>query len=307
MKYISLGIVAIAITLIVALLQPTEPPFNIITVPQTYSFYQSDLLETQTLSLLTTKPDHYYFDDAYVVQIAVVNDETRFPLNLQQIQTEPQKYTYQNETYYPVHLEVQPELSFSDKRFEMVDASLEITYDDGSTILLQLGEWNYLYADTFDTELIIGERYATYEMSAEIETVGGITIETINRTNEMITITEIELLSHATYIDASTITATSCEGFMTVSDCLTYPYDNIVETISIPIHKTVLGGQSTLLYLPLKFTKYPFFHQGAIIIHYQYHQQEFTTIMDDFPFLRTSLFQTSYEDLFVVHEIHLSS
>jgi len=302
MKYLYISLTLVFTVLSITLLQPQETPLKLITSPHVYSFFHTDDLELMHIDLLINQPDHYIVNKSYITAVYVENEDERIPLDCASVSVSDQPYYYQEEAFYPVKLSLKNSIVYDEKAWSIPDAQLTILYENGETISLFIGEWNYLYQQGVDDFITTGSYTATYEELNGIETIGGMTLEIINRTNEVVTITNIKVLSMDVIIDNSNITETFCEGHTTVEECIGHPYNNTIVPVLKPLNTTLLGGQSIFLYLPLTYHQYPYFHQGVLEIRYMYHNQEYVLIVDDFPLIQTTPFQPAYEGNYIVYE-----
>ena len=137
-------------------------------------------------------------------------------------------------------------------------------------------------------------------------TIGGINLSLSNHSNSNITITDISILSESVRFNTFFLTEREpCDYRATVVDCLalndySFTTYNVYETMN----SLLSPKNSTSYYIPLSYLDSPFIHRFGIQLTYTIDGEERLYILDDFPFMKTSLFQEEYEDNYHVYTIN---
>ncbi|QMS85711.1 hypothetical protein [Candidatus Xianfuyuplasma coldseepsis] len=297
--YFSGAIIALLITYV--LLRPPQKELKILTNPRVYSFYHGDDQDTYKIEVLVNQLEHYAVDETYINSVKIINDTLVFPVELEHITTRDQPYYYQEQAFYPVAFYIKTGVIHENQMVQIPNASLELSYTNGETIQLEIGEWNIRFLQTDEQDVTFHTLQATYGSIDALDTVTGITIELVNRTTDILTIESVNLLSDLVQVDTANITETACEGRITVEECLGHPYSFTIQPTNQKTAIVLQKGQSKTLYFPLKY-EYPIiFHRGAVEIIYQLHDNSRTFIIDDFPFMNSTTFQPEYESQYVLY------
>lgn len=291
------------IGLTVVLIIEKDVPCIIVSMPKIYSIYHSDPLETIDVELLTNQVDHYYFDAHYITNISIQNERLTFPVAVHSVQTKTTNYLYQDQEFQSVVFHLRPELTSVDMLVMMEEAQLVIIYDNGKTVSIAIGEFNYRFLEDIQPDISLNALSATYESINGIQSVGGLNISIRNRSDSLIQITSIDIIASGVITNESMLMKReACSYRSMVVECLYLDqYSFSVIPKSTTIHETIFSGQLWEGYVPLSYLTFPFLHEFAIEITYVVHQEEYSFIIDDFPYMKTANFQESYEEWYHVY------
>ena len=295
--YLILIVLIIAMTLVLFVREEQE--LIIISKDYVYSVYHSDNYETIDIELLTNNKDDYHFEKDYVISANIYNEDQELSVSVVNISTYNESISYLDKEFNQVMIELKLPFISNDYLVEIEDAYLEIVYDNNESINISIGEINYLFLENYGRDISLNNLSATHEEYLGVNTVGGVNIELGNLADHNINITNIDILSKSIHINKHYINEQdACEYTATVHECL----DTELNIFSAPLGEEelyiLLGkNNTTQLYLPLTYSgKYKFIYEFALVIDYEVNGQKLQTIIDDFPYMSTSIFHTFSED-----------
>ena len=294
--YIILIVLVISLTL--TLFIRKEKELTIISRDYPYSIYHSDNYETIDIEILTNSPGDYHFNQEYIISTKLYNHTQELSIDIKDIKISDTAIPMNDSQYYQVIFECAIPFQSNDLSIEMEEVFLEIIYENMETIEISVGEINYLFRDVQTSHIVLSNLSATHEIIDGYNTIGGINIELANTSSDNIMITDIKLLSSSVFFNKERILTTkTCDYQSTVRDCLgVEEYDFKVEAEDIMLNM-LLGKNNRLeLYIPLLYQDTDFIYQFAIVIEYQINNQTEMFIIDDFPYMKTSIFNSFYEE-----------
>ena len=169
---------------------------------------------------------------------------------------------------------------------------------------LLIGEFNYLFGRENNPFLTLGNLYTTHEEVLGIDTVGSIVLELGNISNKDLSITSVTMLSQSAKVNQAYVKPVLDVPNMddNVSDILglTYTFDHFEDRrLSIDVRPS----NSTTLLLPISYVDtITHIERFALEIIYTDQYQEYHMIIDDFPFIIRSPFDSQYEHTWVYHD-----
>ncbi len=293
--------------LIFVLLLKEDKELIIISNDSIISVYHSDNLETFTIEILTNQPNRYQFDSDFITTIQLKNSEQELSIDIKEIVKSSESITYKEEEMYLITLIMELPFISNDLLIQMERVFCVLNYDNGSSLEFEIGEFNYLFLETFGKDLSLNNLSATHQTVNGFNTIGGISIELGNLSTNNILIKDIDILSLSTSVNKNlTMIRDECNYMSTVEECLgidvysfSYPQNSVLSEI------LVKKNNNTQIYIPLIYTeKYQFIHEFAIIITYEINDEEKTLVIDDFPYMRTSIFSNMETDQVYEYRIH---
>ncbi len=299
-------LILLVTTLIFILLTKEEVDLKILSSKQLYSIYHTDNLETFKIEILTNKTNTYYFSNEYISTSHLKNEEQSLSVVIKDIKKNYNPISIDDEIYYKITFIVSLPLTANDYLIEMDQTNFEINYTNGKNISFQIGEFNYLYRTNLDLDIALNNLVPTHEMIDQIDTIGGVNLELSNLTNSNIEITDINILSaHTNFNKKYIIERNICEIAMTVEQCLGLENYNFYDSEYYNLSFLLQSNNNINLYLPLKYnTNYPYIDQFVIIVDYTINGVNKQYIVDDFPFINSSHYNTMKEDIY--HEYTIS-
>lgn len=304
-KIIYIITIMLTITLSLLLLIKEEKEVVIISREYSYSIYHSDNYETIDIEVLTNEIESYHFSEDYISNTRLYNDIEEVSTRVKAIQKSHHRIPFNDEDYYLVTFQVQLPFQSNNYLIEMDDVHLEITYDNNEQVSLKIGDLQYLFEESMSNHITLSNLSATHEEVHGYNTIGGVNLELSNTSSSNIIITDIKILSNNVFTNKNKIkTNITCDYRSTVQDCLgleDYNFNEVVEEVSM---NTLLGKGNTLeFYIPLLYYNVDFIYDFAIVIEYRTNQTTERFIIDNFPYMKTSIFSTFNEDDFYVYTI----
>jgi len=295
--YLVLVTLLIAMSLVLFIREEQE--LIIISKDYMYSIYHSDNYETIEIELLTNNKENYHFEKDYIIASTIYNQNQELSVTITNITTQNEPISFLNQEFNQVMIELELPFVSNDYLVEIEDAYLEIIYDNNESITISIGEINYLFLDNYGRDISVNNLSATHEEYLLVNTIGGVNIELGNLSDHNINITNIDILSNSIHINNNYIKEqVACEYTSTVHDCLDTEFNVfnaplLEEEVNILLSK----NNSINLYLPLTYSdKYHYIYEFALIIDYEINGIQSQTIIDDFPYMSTSIFNTLSED-----------
>ncbi|MBN2605381.1 MAG: hypothetical protein JXR62_06150 [Bacilli bacterium] len=300
------GLLAFSLFILSLLLYIKEDSvFEIISVPSIHSFYKSSETETYNIELLTNNTQDYHFVTDYISSgsIQSLDENELIPLQIIEFKTTENTYLYKNTSYQVIELSFK--IAFDSPDYEIIipEAYLHIQYSNNEDILIKIGEFHYRFLSNQPDDLLIGSIQSTVMKLSDVSSVSGLAIEITNNAIENIVIQSINL---------GTTSVSSNNFYMTQINALPDLFDAPKEVLGISyfdyldqaivFQKNFLLQEHTTnyLYIPFQYLSTTnFLHRFYVIITYEVSGETKQIIIDDFPYIRTNLFQTATESEFI--------
>jgi hypothetical protein len=283
-----------------------EKELIIISKEYVYSVYHSDNYETIDIELLTNNKEDYHFEKDYIISSKIYNQNQELSVSITKISTYNEAIILLDQEFNQVMIELELPFVSNDYLVEIEDAFLEIIYDNNESINISIGEINYLFLDNYGRSISLGNLSATHEEYLGVNTIGGVNLELGNQTNHNINITNIDIISNSIHINKDYIKEReACEYTNIAKTCLDIEYNVLNAPLSEEEVNILLGKNSDIsLYLPLTYNgKYNFIYEFALLIDYEVNGIKERLVIDDFPFMSTSIFSSFSEDDIHVYTI----
>jgi len=271
-----------------------------------FSIYHSDNLEKFEVELLTNTPDSFYFSEEYISAISVQNNEQTFALLLEDIDISNTYMEYLDEKFYQATLSLKLKIISNNIKINMTNANLVINYTNNQKLEIEIGEFNYLFKNDYDKDISLNNLSATYEEVNGINTVGGVNLDLGNRSDVNLVINQIRLLTTNVQANQERILQRDiCPQTYSVNDCLGINNYNFNEDIDEDeVNIILLKNNNLELYIPLLYLQETrFIHKFSISIIYTMNGVQKEYIIDDFPYMRTSIFNETMEGDFNVYRV----
>ena len=299
-----LTVIVLVITLSILLFIKEDQELIIISSDNVYSIYHSDNYETFTIELLTNQPQNYYFDNNYLSSAALKNDKQDLSIDIVKILHSDDTTLYKENEFYNIYFTAELSFISDDLLISMDNVFLHLNYMNGEEIIVSIGEFNYLFSDSFSSDISLNNLSATHQEVNEINTISGVNLELGNLGDSNILITNVEIVSTNVKFNLGySILRDECLHTSTVNLCLNtdnYQFNqesNVIKTNFILRKNNVIN-----IYLPLTYLNdSKFIYQFSIVVTYDMNNIEKTFIIDDFPYMRTSLFSDQLEGDFHVY------
>jgi hypothetical protein len=291
--------------MIVVLLLQKEQKHLLITAPKVHSYYYSDKTETIPIHVLTTLPDHYYYDMQYMSNCAIYSDQQTIAFDMYDVRVNETNYNHMDLVFQQVSFYLKPQVILTNTVIKMEEAQVVITYQNGQELTFSIGEFNYVFDASFNDDLALGHLSATVHSNLGFPTVSGLNLLLTNNTTSNITIRNIELVSSSVIANTrQLIKRTPCDKHTAVKDCLgvTHYNPNTLPEMD-ELSYTMTKDQSIELYVPLSFISYRHAERFSVRIIYEHHGQERIYYIDDFPFIQTLPFQDGYKEEYITYEL----
>lgn len=302
--YIILCCLIIGITFVLFIKEEVE--MVLISREYPYSIYHTDIQEKISIELLSNTPQSYHFSTDYIIDATIHNESEELSVIVQDIQVSDEEILYKETPYYQIIIDVSVSFTSTDLLVSIKDAYLELTYENMEVLDVKIGDVVYLFDETVDTDITLGNLSATHERVKGYNTVSGVNLNVANSSNRNIMITDITVLSNRVFIDKENVNRLiTCPFDTPVAVCIGVEnYDFNKEFKDIPL-SILLGKNNDIeLYLPLLFDKETdFIYELSIVLTYQIDQEERRMIIDDFPYMKTSIFSNIIEEDIHVYKI----
>lgn len=304
------GLLAFLLVIFIILLFiPENKTFKIISSPKVFSILKSSDNETFTIQFLVNKNNTYYFDEDFISSASLNSelDEEIIPLIIKEISYDSMIYEYEKDKYYIVEIKLEVGFNSDDFLIEFEKAYLELNYSNNEDLKLYIGEFNYYFNEDINTELSLNNLYSTVKEIDGVNTVTGVYIKLNNISDENLVITNFNLGSNSVYFNNFYLSEIFVEPdlFDDVEDVLVLQdYNFNIYTTGIYQSILLRENQSVMIYVPLSYIgDINYIHRFYIEIEYENEAGVSKLVIDDFPFINTSIFQDSLEDEYVTYEI----
>lgn len=304
------GILSFLLVVFISLLFISDnTSFKVITSPKVFSLLKSSDNEDIKIEVLVNKKDTYYFDKDYISTISLNSelDQETVSLSLEEVSYSNTRYKYVNDDFYLLELSFSIAFNSQDYLIEFEKAYLHINYNNEECLTLFIGEFNYRFTSGLNKELGIGNLSSTVREYKGVSTVSGIFIEVYNMTNENLIIKKCKLGSSSIKFNNLYLSEVYNEPnlFDKIEDVLLIEdYDFNGEITSKNKAILLRENQSIMLYVPLNYLKeYDYIHRFFFEIEYETKEGDFALVIDDIPYVSTSIFQSSLEKGYILYEI----
>ena len=282
---------------------------EIITSPKIYSIVKSSDNEGFNITILTNNLESYYFNQTYITKIALTSEtDEMIPLTLEEITKTNDNYLYDNKQYKALSFKVQIGFSSDDYLVSMNKTYLNITYKNAQEITIYIGEFNYLFSSEENKDISLNNLLSTHGIVNNVDTLTGLFLNLGNISDKNITINKIEIGSKQ--ITANNYYLSELNEIpeydalpTTILGLDTYYYDNELEDVS----KNILlrKNNEILLYLPFNYSgDIAYIYRFYVKVYYVIDGEEKVFVIDDFPYVNTSLFKSELESGFYYYEFY---
>ena len=303
-KYLLIPLCVSFLFMGIVLLFSEKAQLKVITSPSIYSFKQTTKVETFRIPILMNLEDSIYTDIEFVSSVELIGVEEVIPLKLQDIVVGTEMYDYNNTSYYPVYFNCKVGFESNDYEIDIDQASIHVTYKNESEYTWYIGEFHYLFEEETTEDLLLGNYQATVFDHHDKKSVSGLHIELFNNSNSNITITNIEFPSLSVRLnnDYSIAYDEDIDMFEEVTNVLSKDYEMYQYQLD-PKEHLVRIRNYTRIYIPASFNgDIHYLHRSYIIITYIIDSKECVLVIDDFPFISTSIFDKDYQSDFRYYE-----
>lgn len=288
---------------------PSNKNFKVITSPKIFSLLKSSDTESIEIELLVNKPNTYYFDEEYIFSVSLNSefDKEIVPLVIDEITYGNSQYEYKNDLYSLVRLSLSVGFDSEDYLINFEKAYLDITYNNEESLKLYIGEFNYRFNTDINSDLGISTLSSTVDSINEINTVSGVFIELYNTSDENLVLNDFNIGSSSVNFNNYYLSEIYNEPdlFDSVEEILLIEnYDIHLDRGNIDKSVLLRENQSVMLYIPLCYIgDIEYIHRFYVEIKYSSNEGEKSLIIDDIPYISTSIFQTSLEEGYIEYEI----
>ncbi len=238
--------------------------------------------ETIDLPMYISQESTFFTGKDNIIDARILSDVDEIKIDIINIKNQKQKITYDSETYFFYYIEIGFSNVYSENMIlNMVSAYLQLTYLNEEILKLDLGNVSLMFNDLNQTSHIDFNRmYSIHDQDAII----GIYIELVNKTNQSITIHSIDCLNNDININLNHINIAYDEpNYQTEPNTLFNNYDVIKDEFEE--NSPYLLTNNTHIILPVQhLTEYNYINRFPLIIHYEYNQEMYTFIIDDYLF-----------------------
>ena len=296
-KYLLFVLSVLSIFLGILLLTKKETPLKIITSPKMFSMIHSSRTETFKISLLSNKQETYHFDIDYIDSISLHTVNEIIPLTIEEIHINDDGFEY-DETFYVIDFNVKIGFVSEEYILALEEVDVVIEYSNNTSISVYIGDVSYIFDPLVDANLSLSNLSATYTDFDNKRTVSGVYLELLNKSNDSITITNIDIVSNQIHLnnDYRTVPIIPVEMFSSVEE-ITGVHEYSFLGYEVNENNTVLlKNNSVDLYIPVLYRgDISYIHRFALEVTYEIDGESFLMYIDDFPYMNTSIFAKEYE------------
>ena len=299
-KYLLFVLSVLSVFLGILLLTKKDTPLKIITSPKMFSMIHSGQTETFTISILSNKQETYHFDMEYIDSISLHTTNEIIPLSIEEIYINDEGYDY-DDMFYVVELRVKIGFVSEEYILNLEEVDMVVEYTNNTSIKVYIGDVFYVFDPLVDQNLSLSNLSATYTDFENKRTVSGVYLELLNKSNDSITITNIDIISNQIHLnnDYRTIPVIPVEMFSSVEE-ITGVHEYSFKGYAVEENTTVLlRNNSVDLYIPVVYQgDISFIHRFALQVTYEIDGESYQMYIDDFPYMNTSIFTKEYESNF---------
>lgn len=250
--------------------------------------------ETIDIPLYISQEKTFITDHKNIIDARIINDQEELKVKIHAFSSQSQKVTYEETSYYFYYIQVGFEEIYSENlRLSLTSSKLKLTYVNEEVITIDIGDIYLLFHDLEQTSHIDFTRmYSIHNDQA----MTGIYFEIVNKTNSEIKIIDIDPLIDQIQLDIDHIKVIqeALNKDAMIDDYLP-GYESITDYFSSM--NDFSFRYSSKLIIPIKhLQEYSFINRFPLIITYQYLNENYTYVIDDY------LFYQHFSDLYNHHE-----
>lgn len=293
----------------VLLFIPEKKSLKIISSPKIHSIYKSSENEEFKIEFLVNIIDTYYFDSEFMAHISLKSklEEEELSLIIKDIIYQDSLYLFENDEYHLVEIALSIGFNSDNYLIDYEDAYINIEYMNGEDLTLFIGEFNYMFNNEINEDLLISNLSSTVFKIDGVSTVGGVFVELYNNSDENLVIRDFRIGSSSIVFNNYYLSEIYIipDLYDSVEDVLLHDEFNYDLSVNI-IEKSILvrQNQSIMLYVPISYTgEFNYIHRFFFEIDYVSNQGSRKIVIDDFPYISTSVYQKSLEGGYITYEI----
>ena len=279
---------------------------KVVISPKIYSIMKSSDNELFNITILTNEIDSYHFNEDFISNINLSDEEEVIPIELVEIDKSNESYPYENEIYNFVTFKLRIGFRSDDFLLNFENAHLNIDYSNTDEISLFIGEFNYLFHNEENTDLSINNLFATHAFINDIDTASGLYLNLGNLSEYNITISSVEL-------GASSV-ASNNYYLREIHDDITIEHtpEQIlnIDNYNYQLYSDDYQGSILLrkyneirLYVPFSYkADISYLYRFYVKVNYIVNSEEKVFVIDDFPYINTSNYKLELESDYVQYE-----
>lgn len=266
-----------------------ESSVELLTVDQPYARVITNQDETISIPVYLSTTDSFLLEPETIDKASIKTKTTQLSVTILAIQ----EMNHQEEYMGHIYSEFQYEIGFdyqmnSEEVFSLEQAKLSITYINGETIELEIGDLYLMFHEvSYNEQLELYRMFAMTQVYNGLEYTSGIVIGLNNLTDSSIQITSMTNLvsgmlfdlTDAVIIDDSLDIHTPMREILNDDFDLfaINQYENSIEVVN-----------NHLLLVPLQYEALVQVGRFPLVITYQYQNQTYQYLIDDFMFYQTN-------------------
>lgn len=291
MRRIFVSVIAVFIigaAILISLEYHWEKSISVITILQSYSRLITDPKEELSIPIHVSNPDSFLTDLESIDYASLLSDTNEIEVIISDIRETNQTENLDTSVYTLFYLDLQFAYEFvTDDFLDFIHARLTITYVNGDQLSLEVGDISLMFREIQESAHIDLFRLGAQRTDSDDgDYICGVYIGFQNQSGSDVTIRQVDIGFETILLDlnASVFLNAVPEEGMTVDDILGFAYDPVQG-----IQETdVLLVQNCLLFLPLDYQEgIERIHRFPIIITYEYQEEEYQYLIDDFIFFQS--------------------
>lgn len=266
-----------------------ENTVELLTVARPYARVITKQDETISIMVYSSTTDSFLLEPNAIDKASIRTNTTRLSVRILHIEDLNHHEDYMGQTYHQFQYEIgfNYEMS-SEEVFSLEEAILSITYINGETIELEIGDLYLLFHEVaYSEHLELYRLYAMTQVLNEMEYTSGIVIGLNNLTDSPIKITSISNLVSGMQFDLfdACMIDDSINIHTPIDELLTNEF-NLFAVNQQESEIEVVNNH--LLLVPLQYEALKQVGRFPLVITYQYQDQTYQYLIDDFMFYQTN-------------------
>jgi len=274
---------------------------TLLTVPQPYARVITDESERLGVVICVDQTDTFFTTVENIRSMRIWDDESELVVSVEQIIPLSETIIYGEKYFSLYRFEIGfGEIAQANMTLSFFCASAEIAYENDYIFSFVLGDVQLIFNDlTNEGHIGLARLYGTRFVLADQSVLTGFVIGLEKYVSSLVTITGIEIFSETAWVDLETAHWIE-EAVSFDEDIAVLSGNPAYSSLRSEKPETVFSiafGEDGLLFAPINYkNEFSFLSQFPIRITYQYLDQEYAFLLDDFRFFSTDPFPEVLRD-----------
>lgn len=258
--------------------------------------------ETIDIPLYISQESTFFTDEANIIDSRIISETDEIKIKIKDIKNKNQRVSYEEKQYFLYYLECDFSEVYSENlKLSIINAQLKLTYENEEVLLLDLGDVMLMFKNLEQVSHIDFNRlYSLHDQ----DTMVGIYIEIINKTNQSIKIHDVEILNENAKINLNGAKISyEAPNYLVSTNEILKDHQLVVDEFEA--NDTFNFTHDTSIILPIQYlNEIQHLNRFPLIIHYEYNNLMYTYIIDDYLFYNH--ISDLYNDYYEVQHYHYS-